>query len=97
MRAAVDRTDIDATLAAATLSAASAEVSEGRTDVAHERLHKTNDSGRQSELQRLFGDHSEGELADRAWRPDGGPAHTLDVEVRLIVEVRRHAGAVTAQ
>jgi len=94
VRAAVDRTDIDATLAVATLSSRSAELNnKGRAAGANGHLHGTKDSGR----QRLFGDHSEGKFADSAWRSDAGAAHTLDVEVRLFVEVRRHAGAATAQ
>ncbi len=91
VRAAVDRTDIDATLAVATLPSARAEASGGRTVHVRGDQHRRQHSGRQSELQRLFGDHSKGKIADPAWRADGGAAHTLDVEVRLIVEVRWHA------
>ena len=97
VRAAVDRTDIDATLAAATLSSAS-EPFEGRAANAHGRHHAARYGTLQTEAQRLFGDHSKGQHTEAAWQSDAGAAHTLDVEVRLIVEVCRHAGAAdTAQ
>lgn len=86
VRAAVDRTDIDATLAAAT------QPFVGRSAQGFEYQHTEGGDVRPhvEKSQRLFGEgHSDGKHADGAWRTDAD--RTLDVEFRLTVEVWGHA------
>ena len=96
VRAAVDHTDIDATLAAATLSGSSADSVVQRAADAHAHHHTAKDGSRQMEVQRLFGDQKEHKYAAAARRAGAIADHTLDVEVRLIVEVRQRTGPFTA-
>ena len=90
VRAAVDRTDIDATLAAATLSSPGATI-EQRSAEGFDHQPSARGSAH-NDAQRLFGGaDSEAKYADAAWQAHAGVDRTLDVEFMLTVEVRRHA------
>ena len=89
VRAAVDRTDIDATLAAATLPSLSATTPlVGQNAEAASHQLRATDSALHVAPQRLFGGHADTKYADGVWRADVDADRTVGLEFSLTIEVR---------
>ena len=91
VRAAVDRADIDATLAAASLSSSGAASTAKHSAEGFDHQPNARGSAHNDALRLFGGGDSEAKYADATWQAHAGVDRTLDVEFRLSIEVRRHA------